>query len=446
MTDKNRQPVFHINGGEGWINDPNGLIYFRGAYHVFYQYYPHDTKWGPMHWGHVRSSDLTHWERLPIALYPDKNEDGCFSGSAIEWGGKLWLLYTGFCENEGGKSIRQRQCLASSEDGVHFTKHGVVIGEKELPPEFCPWDFRDPKVFRKEDAFYCVVAARMRGGRGRILLFRSEDLFHWEFVVDVLGEDGEGEMTECPDYRDDIGVLLYSGQFQPSEGIAHRNIHSCFARVGVLDVHSGFCGSESTPVDYGFDFYAAQTFAGAPIMIGWLDMWDRNNPTRKYGWAGQLSVPRRVEVREGRLWQTPVYAGKEILRKENEFSFSDHLKTGAVSLTAKNLRALTVFLHKKGDDAASLSLIGDEWIFDRSRAGEKIVGAEKDCDSLTGIRRMPCGETSEVRIEIVSDNFSVEIFIGGRSLSSLLCTDEDADGLEISADADSLTYVRYAIE
>ena len=83
MTDKNRQPVFHINGGEGWINDPNGLIYFRGAYHVFYQYYPHDTKWGPMHWGHVRSSDLTHWERLPIALYPDKNEDGCFSGSAI---------------------------------------------------------------------------------------------------------------------------------------------------------------------------------------------------------------------------------------------------------------------------------------------------------------------------------------------------------------------------
>ena len=112
MCNQKLLPVFHITGGEGWINDPNGLVEFHGEYHVFFQYYPHDCKWGPMHWGHVKSRDLTHWERLPIALYPDENEDGCFSGSAVVWEGKLWLLYTGLNQNKGGETVRQQQCLA----------------------------------------------------------------------------------------------------------------------------------------------------------------------------------------------------------------------------------------------------------------------------------------------------------------------------------------------
>lgn len=445
MTDMQGQPVFHINGEAGWINDPNGLVLFRGEYHVFFQYYPHAAQWGPMHWGHVKSRDLTHWERLPIALYPDETEDGCFSGSAIEWQGKLWLLYTGFCENGGGENVRQRQCLASSEDGVHFVKHGVVIGEKELPPEYCPWDFRDPKVFRKNGAFYCVAAARKRDGRGRILLFRSDDLFRWEFVLDVLGRDGEGSMTECPDYRDDLGLLLYSEQFQPAAGAAHRNIHSCFARIGTLDLTRGFCGGEGEPVDYGFDFYAPQTFAGAPVMIGWLDMWDRTNPTERYGWAGQLTVPRRIEVQNGELRQTPVYTGREALRRQDVSFLSDRLKAGAVRLNAENVRSLCLLLHKKGERFVSFSLRGEEWVFDRSRAGEPIRGAERDADSLAGVRRMPCESKERVQIEIVSDNFSVEIFVGGRSLSSVVCAEADADGLELTVDADACEYIRYEI-
>ena len=131
MADLNLRPKFHITGEKGWINDPNGLVIFNGEYHVFFQYYSQNIYWGPMHWGHAVSRDLTEWKHLPVALAPDEQDDGCFSGTAIVWQGKIWLMYTSFKENGGGENIRQLQALASSEDGVHFVKHGIVIGEKD---------------------------------------------------------------------------------------------------------------------------------------------------------------------------------------------------------------------------------------------------------------------------------------------------------------------------
>ena len=187
---KTKAPVFHITGETGWINDPNGLIFYNGRYHAFYQHYPFDTKWGPMHWGHVVSDDLTNWSYLPIALTPgdDCDKNGCFSGSALVHNGKLWLMYTGFIENQGGESIRQVQCLAETDDGITFKKHGIVIGEHDLPEGYAPCDFRDPKVWLHDGYFWCIVAARRIDGRGRILLYKSRDLFKWAFVNDLYDD------------------------------------------------------------------------------------------------------------------------------------------------------------------------------------------------------------------------------------------------------------------
>ena len=162
MKNINYRPLFHINGGKGWINDPNGLIKFKGLYHVFFQYYPHATNWGPMHWGHRVSKDLIHWDELPTALYPKtfSNEDGCFSGTAIVHDDVLYLVYTGFYENGGGENIRQVQCIASSKDGITFEKHGIIIDDTKLPAFINPCDFRDPKVWKENDSFYMLVAAR----------------------------------------------------------------------------------------------------------------------------------------------------------------------------------------------------------------------------------------------------------------------------------------------
>ena len=445
---KTKEPAFHVTGEVGWINDPNGLVYYNGQYHAFFQYHPYDTKWGPMHWGHVVSDDLTNWEYLPVALTPgdDCDKNGCFSGSAIVYNGKLWLMYTGFIENQGGESIRQVQCLAESDDGINFKKHGIVIGENDLPEGYAPCDFRDPKVWLHEDYFWCIVAARKIDGRGRILLFKSKDLFEWEFVNDLFGKDSAGTMIECPDYNEELGYLLCCEQFQPSENGVHLNIHTCRYYVGKIDYSTGTFKEETRGiVDYGFDMYAPQTFAGKHVLVGWLNMWDRNVPSEKYGFAGMLTVPRRVFVEDGRLKQEPVVNSVTALKATVDESFSDTVVKGVITIKATNLEEFELKMRSNGTNYTLLTLKDGEWVFNRSKSGEEIRGAEKDEDSLNGIRRMPYSNNEEVTITIVMDEFSVEIFEDGRALSSTIYPPDDANGLELTVKAESCQYERAEI-
>ncbi len=442
---KTKQPAFHITGETGWINDPNGLICFNGQYHAFFQYHPYDTKWGPMHWGHVVSTDLTNWKYLPVALTPgdDCDKNGCFSGTAIAHNGKLWLMYTGFIENQGGDTIRQVQCLAESDDGITFKKHGIVIGEELLPEGYAPCDFRDPKVWRHGDTFWCVIAARKIEGRGRILLYKSQDLLHWEYVNDLFGKDSAGAMIECPDYNEELGYLLFCEQFQPSENGEHLNIHTCRWCTGKIDYSTGLFKEETRGiVDYGFDVYAPQSFAGEPIFIGWLNMWDRNVPSEKYGFAGMLTAPRRVFVKDGRLYQEPIVNCSEAYKTTVCDTFTDKVTRGVITVKATNLESFAIKMRSNGTQYTQLTLKDGQWVFDRSKSGEAICGAEKDIDSLNGIRRMPCSMGKEVTLTIVMDDFSVEIFEDGRALTSTVYPPADADGLELAVKAESCQYER----
>ena len=443
---KIKEPSFHVTGEKGWINDPNGLIYYNGRYHAFFQYHPYDTKWGPMHWGHVVSDDLTNWSYLPVALTPgdDCDKDGCFSGSAILHDGRLWLLYTGFIENQGGDSIRQVQCLAESLDGITFKKHGIVIGEDLLPEGYAPCDFRDPKVWLHDGFFWCVVAARRTEGRGRILLYKSKDLFGWEFVNDIFGKDSKGTMIECPDYNEELGCLLFCEQFQPSENGIHLNVHTCRFAIGRIDYSTGLFNEESRGiVDYGFDMYAPQTFTGASDrMIGWLNMWDRNVPSAKYGFAGMLTVSKDVSVKDGRFCQAPVVSCRKVYEADGCDRVNDRAVRGVITVKATSLESLEIKMRSDGTSYTELTLNGDEWVFNRSRSGEKIVGVEKDPDSLNGIRRMPFSGNKDVTLTIVMDDFSVEIFEDGRVLSSTVYPPEGADGIELTVKAESWHYER----
>lgn len=401
-----------------------------------------------MHWGHVVSDDLTNWEYLPIALAPgdDCDKNGCFSGSAIAHDGRLWLMYTGFIENQGGESIRQVQCLAESSDGISFKKHGIVIGEELLPEGYAPCDFRDPKVWRYGDFFWCIVAARKIEGRGRILLFKSRDLFKWEFVNDLFGKDSAGTMIECPDYNEEMGYLLFCEQFQPSEGKEHLNIHTCRYAIGRINYSTGMFEEDNRGiVDYGFDMYAPQTFAGKPMLIGWLNMWDRNVPSEKYGFAGMLTCARGLSVRDGRLCQEPIVNSTEVYKTSVSDKLSDKVTTGVITIEATELESLDVKMRSNGDNFTDLTLKNGEWVFDRSKSGEEIRGAEKDDDSLNGIRRMPYSGSKETTLTIVMDDFSVEIFEDGRALSSTIYPPDGADGLELTVKAHTCLYTRAEI-
>lgn len=138
-------PQFHLAPPAGWINDPNGLICIDGVYHAFFQHHPYSEHWGPMHWGHATSRDLIRWQHQPIALAPDTpyDKDGCFSGCAVDDNGVLTLIYTGHVwlgEPGDDSQVREVQCLATSEDGLGFVKHGPVLAAPDGIQHF-----RDPK-------------------------------------------------------------------------------------------------------------------------------------------------------------------------------------------------------------------------------------------------------------------------------------------------------------
>lgn len=322
VKDGKMRQHYHFMAQTGWLNDPNGLIYFRGKYHFFFQYNPYHGFWEWMHWGHAVSEDMLHWEYLPLALAPSEAYDnhlhgGCFSGSAIECGGKLYLVFT--ASTNEGDGFEQTQCIAYSEDGIHFEKY-----EKNpvlTAPEGVAKDqFRDPKVWKHEDTYYLVCGAS-RGNRGQALLYRSKDMLQWEFFNVLAESRGEwGSMWECPDFYP-LGEK-YVLSFSPMNAGDHTAVYF----VGDFDYDTGkFDYHVSGEMDWGLDFYAPQSFQapdGRRIVVGWSNEWEWMpqwkdwGPTYKEGWCGFFNIPREVRMLEDDTLQFLPVEEMATLRKD----------------------------------------------------------------------------------------------------------------------------------
>ncbi|MBO3757328.1 glycoside hydrolase family 32 protein [Streptococcus suis] len=309
------RPERHFVPEIGWINDPNGFVYFKGEYHLFYQFNPYESVWGPMHWGHAKSKNLVNWEHLPVALAPDKDydKDGCFSGSAIVKEDTLWLMYTGNIVNEDG-SVRQVQNMAYSTDGIHFEKiaQNPVATEELLPEEVIANDFRDPKIFEKDGRYYSVVATKHKDGVGCIVLLGSDDLLDWQFEsIFLKGEAHQGHVWECPDYFEVDGqeYLIVSPMRYQKEDNDFVNINSNIFVTGHVDWDKKVFEADSfKEIDHGHDFYAAQTTEGPEgerVMIAWMHTWGRPLVTNDLGhkWYGQMTLPRLLKQGENGLRQ-----------------------------------------------------------------------------------------------------------------------------------------------
>lgn len=350
----------HLKAPRGWINDPNGFIYFGGEYHLFYQHFPYAPRWGRMHWGHAVSDDLMNWEHKEIALFPTKTADcdGCFSGSTIEAGGRLHLFYTGvnYCapnpENTNvcnGKFIAS-QLHISSENGYtfnNFEDKSVIIPPIEDVTIGDINDTRDPKVWLGNDGNYYLILGSTAEHKGRFLFYRSKDLEHWEYVNFVTKSD-LGWMWECPDYFETggKGIVIFSPMGLPNGsqaicGFADFNEESCTMTIG----------NDFQLFDIGLDLYAPQSTVdkdGRRAVVAWLRMPE----PMKNGAIGMFSMPRVCHVRNGHIYFCPhpeirskfnkkTNSAKGIYMLKATLSQGDCLNIGGYKIQCDNQKIIT---------------------------------------------------------------------------------------------------------
>ena len=400
---------YHFMPQSGWMNDPNGLIFFNGQYHVFYQTNPYNGFWDCMHWGHAVSKDLVHWEYLPLALAPSEEYDdyqkgGCFSGSAIEHEGKLYVFYTATANH--GNGSEQSQCLAISEDGINFEKYdGNPLFD--APEGIQPDSFRDPKVWKHENKYYMVVGAS-RNNRGLALIYESEDLYHWNFLNVLAESRGEwGFMWECPDFYQlgDKYVLTFS----PMGSGDHTSVYL----TGDFDYKTGkFDWHISGEMDWGFDFYAPQTFTdvqGRRILIGWMGMPDADeeyvNKTIEEGWQHCLTVPRELKLKDGKILQYPV---KELenLRKEKTVLNDEN---SAVELRVEVNEGFDLVLEEIALTGSSFQIsMGGQMLF-RYENGTAEIGFPGVTGAGRKVRKAQINELRNIRFLV--DTSAAEIYL-----------------------------------
>jgi beta-fructofuranosidase len=440
---------YHIMAPANWINDPNGLVQFKGEYHVFYQHHPYDENWGPMHWGHVKSKDLVHWEHLPLALTPgdDCDKDGCFSGSAVDNNGELTLIYTGHHYTDQEKDLFfQNQNIAISTDGITFEKAGEnpIIAN---PPVDSSHHFRDPKVWKHKETWYMVVGNSTKAKAGRVILYRSPDLRNWEYVGVLAQSNGAlGFMWECPDFFEIGGkyVLMFSPQGIEAKGDLYNNLYQTGYLIGDYDYENNkFVHGSFTELDYGHDFYAAQTMLddkGRRIAIGWMDMWESNMPTKQDGWCGALTLPRELTLgKNNKILMNPVEE-LTLLRESQHHVCSNQSISGSYLVeTKEDLIELKVEfdLGKTNAQSVGLKIRGlnnEETVVVYQIENQKLIlDCSKSGNEEDGVRRTILEANQLLSLRVFIDRSSIEVFAndGLATMTSRIYPKEERLGIEL---------------
>ncbi|MCR5449933.1 MAG: glycoside hydrolase family 32 protein [Solobacterium sp.] len=458
------RPVFHLTPKVGWMNDPNGFSQYKGQYHLFYQYYPYQKKWGPMHWGHAVSEDLLKWKYLPAALAPDTEPDagGCFSGSAVTLDdGRHLLMYTGVIKlNDIQEDIFfQSQCVAVG-DGIDYEKYpgNPVIEGKDISDGASKYDFRDPKIWREPDGtFRCVCVTcppdqKYENRRGRVVWFRSDDGFKWEYIGVLAENDGTlGTMWECPDFFELDGkhILLLS----PQDLIENNKYYSGNITVwmsGTFDRETGkYTVEKEQLADYGIDFYATQTLLaedGRRIMIGWMQNWDSITFTRRdLRWSSQMTLPRELSFKDGKLIQKPV---RELeAHRANPLIIRDNIISNKTEIEGVRGRLLDITIEIKPVFESSYRKFemrfaedGETYTSLVYRPNENTLEFDR---SFSQTRRAVVNDKKfkvanrrgNLKIRLILDKFSCEAFIndGEQTMSNVILTDMKADRISFSA-------------
>lgn len=443
----NKRPLFHFTPIKNWMNDPNGLCYYKGKYHLFYQHNPENLYWGNMTWGHATSDDLFNWEHLPYAISPDIPEDidGCFSGSGFVKDDELYLAYTGVIMttkkiNEYGNTVTvgendliSTQLFAKSKDGFTFEK---LSEPKIVAPEgYCTAHFRDPKIWEKNGKYYMVLGGK-KDNKGRVLFYQSEDFKNWKFVNEIY-EENMGFMWECPDFfeLDGKSILVFSPQGIGKEGQEHLAGYY----MGDFDYETGkLTHKEFQVLDNGFELYAPQTFKdnkGRRIMIAWLV---NHHPFPEEDWTGMMTLPRELKIIDDKLYMYPVEEfnkyrkNLEIYKKmDTEFQIEVTDKIYDVEFKLNCDKNFEIIIGDKERKGLKLTYSSQDKriIFDRSGAVNNFESLE-----IFGTKRVVNYTLSDdTDFRIIRDKNVVEIYInkGEKVFTSLVNFTEEQNFITI---------------
>ena len=453
------RPNYHFTPPAGWMNDPNGMVYHEGEWHLFYQHFPDDNVWGPMHWGHAVSTDLLAWEHLPIALYPDER-GYIFSGSAVVDKGNTSgfgedgkdplvaiFTYHDIGAEKAGAADYESQGIAYSNDrGRTWTKYA---GNPVIPNRGVK-DFRDPKVFWDEqhEQWTMVLAAK-----DRVQFFASSDLKSWVYLSDFgQNEPNHTGVWECPEllrHRNVLtGEMIYLLTVSINPGGANGG-------SGTMYWAGDWDGKTFTPatddattavadtvnwVDYGRDNYAGVTFSGAPgnrnVYMGWMSNWDYAQVVPTTSWRSAMTIPRDLHVTKTsfgtRLRQLPVPELKKLRGEKIELEMP-RLPDGVTTVDLSQLETngayeLELAVDLVGSDAEELYVTlstqkgdrfyrfgyrrtpGEENVFftDRRRSGPTDFSEKFAPENLTVAPRW--SNEGILSLRIFFDRTSAEVF------------------------------------
>lgn len=444
------RPFYHFSPALNWINDPNGMVYYDGNYHLFYQYYPNGVNWGPMHWGHAVSTDLFHWKDIDIALYPDAL-GYIFSGSAVvDWNNTSGFksnandpLVAVFTHHQNFNGLQQQSLAYSTDKGTTWTKYSgnPVLKNPGIA------DFRDPKViwYDAQKKWVMVLAAK-----DRIKIYSSADFKDWSFESDFGIDQGyHGGVWECPDLfplTDSQGVQKWVLLVSVGGGDSSDPNGGSSTQYFVGDFNGKNFTAENDQIlwaDYGVDNYAGVTWSDVPkpdgrrIFLGWMSNWMYAGATPTDRWRGEMTVPREVKLIKPNGKYALAFTPVNELNAQKDLTLTSTIKApqNGIELTQNAIIEGGSFLVdmeldcsisgdfeiSMGNDLEKLIISYNqkdaEFVIDRSKSGK----VDFHPFFKRAIRCKFAPQTSKLPIQLLIDQSSVELFInnGEKAMTAL---------------------------
>jgi fructan beta-fructosidase len=452
------RPQFHFSPAAHWMNDPNGLVFYKGEYHLFYQYYPDSNVWGPMHWGHAISNNLVNWKHMPAALFPD-SLGYIFSGSAVadvkNTSGlgtpenpplvAIFTYHDPVGEKKGSLTFQNEGLAYSKDAGRSWIKYAAnpVLKNPGIR------DFRDPKVIWHEESGKWVMILAVHD---RIHLYSSPDLIHWSFLSEFgQGTGAHGGVWECPDLfrmkvkgtNDMKWVMLVSiNPGGPNGGSATQYFVGNFDGTRFINE-----SKEIGWVDWGRDNYAGVTWSnisasdGRRLFIGWMSNWQYANVVPTTVWRNAMTLPRELELmhtEEGYLLVSNPARELEILRTEKTQVYEElhgSEKVRDVFIDSINLGQCELIFdfEQSGPSVDSFGIILQNAVNEKLVIGYSVRHHELFVDrtsagmsgfsgSFAGIAKAPYKADKKMQFHIFLDASSAELFVdhGCRVLTNLV--------------------------